>query len=296
MNDTGTSARGPHVDRIAERLAGLFERESVSEDYVRLRIGLFQAQAATLRDLAQLPIEPPSAVPHGQSPVLRRENVQFDLASAARLFDALAGVCQRHGNPGPELPRLWSALSNRPVLLDDLMRRVALGPDEEYLASLAGRLDVTPALLLFLGRLLAAPFVTHTAGNLREETAAASASDGSCPLCGSTPGLASLRPDDGGRLLHCSLCGHSWPYGRLECPFCTNPDQSALTRLAVAGEDARWIEACDQCRHYLKVVDRRRLPQGEHFIPLVEEVASLYLDLVAEKEGYLPKPPYAAVG
>jgi len=326
MSDTGTPGRDLDVDRVLHGLAGLLHWDSVSKDYVRLRIGLFQAQTATLRDLAQLPAEPPSEVTHGQSLLLRREDIRFDLALAARLLDALAEVLQRHGRPALQLARLRSAVSNRRPLLDDLTRGVVLGTDEEYLASLARRLDAAPELLLFLGRLLAAPFVTHAAGRVPEEVVAASVSDGNCPLCGSTPGLASLRPDDGARVLHCSLCGHSWTFGRLECPFCIGrqgdrhifrpaprgypgrkmsqpppcerlpPDQSAPTRLEVAGEDARWIEACDQCRHYLKVVDRRRLAQGEDFIPLVEEVAGLYLDLVAEREGYLPKPPYAAVG
>jgi FdhE protein len=160
----------------------------------------------------------------------------------------------------------------------------------------AERLGVSAELVGFVGRLLAAPFVRHVVLQRSPHESAASASEGTCPACGSTPGLASLRPDDGGRVLHCSLCGHAWPFGRLDCPFCTDSDESTLIRLEIPGDEARWIEACDRCRHYLKVIDRRRLTERHEFIPLVEEVAGLYLDLVAEGEGYLRKPPYASIG
>ena len=176
------------------------------------------------------------------------------------------------------------------------MREAALGRGKEDGARLAERLGVSAELVVFVGRLLAAPFVRHAVSGGSRHGTGTSASEGTCPGCGSTPGLASLRPGDGGRVLHCSLCGHAWPFGRLDCPFCTGSGESALTRLEVAEDEARWIEACDRCGHYLKVIDRRRLAEGREFIPLVEEVAGLYLDLVAEGEGYLRKPPYAAVG
>jgi FdhE protein len=95
--------------------------------------------------------------------------------------------------------------------------------------------------------------------------------------------------------LHCGLCGTSWPFARLVCPFCGNEDPAKLSRLAVADDDRRWLEACEACRHYLKTVDRRRLPGDATFIPLVEEIAGLHLDLIAEREGYAAKPPYAAL-
>jgi len=250
---------------IVLRLEALLPSESVSGDYVRLRIEVLRAQAAAL-----------------------------DAPHAGRLFEAIVAACRRYGEAGEELARLESAVQSRPEVLDDLKRAVALAPDEESLASLAGRLQVSAPLLVFFGRLLAAPFLANAARQRVEDESPLPESDGSCPLCGSTPGLASLDADDGRRLLHCSLCGWSWPFARLACPFCGNRDQSALTRLAVDRDDSRWIESCERCRGYLKTVDLRRA-EPEPFSPLVEEVATLYLDLVAEREGYAGKPPYAAI-
>ncbi|MFH1924858.1 MAG: formate dehydrogenase accessory protein FdhE, partial [Planctomycetota bacterium] len=277
------------------RLAGLLPGESVSGEYVRFRIAVFKAQAATLAGLGDSAPARSSGTSH-QGPALRPEMLAFDAAAAERLFRSILDACHEHGDPGADLSRLGSAVAGRPELLEGLLRAAAFGPDEEHLASLADRLEVSGELLVFVGRLAAAPFVTCAVGHLVEHGAVAAASDGSCPACGSTPGLASLRPDDAGRVLCCSLCGHRWPFGRLVCPFCTGEDSPELSRLTIAGEDARWIEACDGCRNYLKTIDLGRRPEGEDFIPLVEEVAGLYLDLVAEKEGYLRKPPYAAVG
>jgi len=284
------------VDLVRKGLEGLLAEESVSEGYVRLRIGVFEAQAAVLAALGGRTGGTVSGWSRRQQGTDDEALAPVDLELGQRLFESIAAACRRDAKPGEDLTRLESAVASRPGLLEELMREAAIGRDEEDAARLAGRLEVSADLVVFVGRLLAAPFVRHAVFARSRQGAGTSASEGTCPGCGSTPGLASLRADDGGRVLHCSLCGHAWPFGRLDCPFCTGGDESALTKLEVADDDARWIEACDRCRHYLKVIDRRRLDERRGFIPLVEEVAGLYLDLVAEGEGYLRKPPYAAVG
>ena len=301
MNDTGTPGGAFDAELVAERLRSLLGRDGISDDYVRLRVGVFEAQAAVPSAIVDSSVSRTStaipAIPGRRCPALAPEMVPVDAARARRLFETIARACSQFGHVGADLPRLRSAVDGEPGLLESLIRRAAFGPDEPYLASLAQRLDVSPELLLLLGRLVAAPLVTCAVRCLFEDGIVDSESDGSCPACGSTPGLASLRPDDGRRVLHCSLCGHGWPFGRLACPFCASEAaESPLARLVIDGEDSRWIEACDRCRHYLKVIDRRGRPEAEPFIPLVEEVAGLYLDLVAEKEGYARNLPYAAVG
>jgi formate dehydrogenase maturation protein FdhE len=60
--------------------------------------------------------------------------------------------------------------------------------------------------------------------------------------------------------------------------------------------DPRWIETCESCRGYIKTVDERKLPAGETIIPVVEESATLHLDLLAEREGYIRRIPYVLSG
>jgi FdhE protein len=282
----------PNVEAIVDGLNSLLGRESVSDDYLRLRIDVLRAQAAVLAELEG------ATVPTGNRLPLEPESVPFDAALAQRLFDGVARACRQHGNPGPELAELQSAAAATPELLERLIRRAMSEPPEEHVESLRGPLRAPTELLVFVGRLLAAPFVTCAAREVCRHGVALSESSGSCPVCGSCPGLASLRPDDAARVLHCSLCATDWRFTRLDCPFCASPEQGSLVRLKVAGEDARWIEGCEECNHYLKVVDRRQPGrcQGGEFIPLVEDAAGLCLDLVAEKQGYLHGPVYAALG
>jgi len=300
MSDMDTRDGAFDVEPIVARLRALLGREGVSDDYVRLRADVLVAQAAALAALndsrgrrASSPI--PASPEKKRCPALVAERVPVDAAQARRLFDAVVRACGQFGNAVADLARLRSAVDGDPGLLESLIRWAAFEPDAEHLASVAGCPDVSPELLLLVGRLVAAPLVTCAVRRVVQSGVEPPESDGSCPACGSTPGLASLGPDDGRRVLHCSLCGHAWPFGRLACPFCARDDGATLTRLTVDGEDARWIEACDRCRHYLKVIDRRSLPEAEPFTPLVEEVAGLYLDLVAEKEGHLGNLPYAAL-
>jgi formate dehydrogenase maturation protein FdhE len=63
----------------------------------------------------------------------------------------------------------------------------------------------------------------------------------------------------------------------------------------IAEADPRWVEMCGQCRGYLKTVDEHRLPGAERIIALAEAMATLYLDLLAEKEGCTTAPPYSAL-
>jgi formate dehydrogenase maturation protein FdhE len=64
----------------------------------------------------------------------------------------------------------------------------------------------------------------------------------------------------------------------------------------VADESPRWLETCDACQGYIKTVDERRLVEGEAIYPVVEEAATLHLDLLAEREGYVRRVPYVLSG
>ncbi|MFV1966207.1 MAG: formate dehydrogenase accessory protein FdhE [Pirellulaceae bacterium] len=140
---------------------------------------------------------------------------------------------------------------------------------------------------------LIAPFVAEAAGRRKQRTEAAPKSAGRCPLCGSPPGLAKLKRENGRRVLFCSLCGERWEFARIGCPFCGS--QQGLGMLSIDTADPNTIETCEQCKGYLKTVDERKLPENKQVIPLVETIATLYLDLIAEKEGYAGDLPYGAL-
>jgi FdhE protein len=106
-----------------------------------------------------------------------------------------------------------------------------------------------------------------------------------CPYCLSDPQLAVIRPEgDGGkRLLLCSFCQTEWEFRRILCPSCGEEHNDNLPRYSAEGIAAVRIEACDVCKRYLKSVD---LTVDGLAVPVVDEIATVPLDLWAVEHGY----------
>lgn len=106
-----------------------------------------------------------------------------------------------------------------------------------------------------------------------------------CPRCGWPPQLAVIRDRaeiKGERLLLCALCSTEWGFTRLTCPQC----QSTETNKLVYHVSDVWlqvrVEECQVCSTYLKAIDLR---VDGLAVPMVDELASVELDLWAEEAG-----------
>ncbi|RPF42806.1 FdhE protein [Thermodesulfitimonas autotrophica] len=134
-------------------------------------------------------------------------------------------------------------------------------------------------------------FVTGTAARLlmrayaREAAAWFAAGEwrrGICPVCGNYPVFAVLQEEERARHLYCGLCGTSWRFERLACPFCGRQDgQGEL--LIWEEQPAYRVYLCHECRAYLKAFDAK---WGKPEDLLVESFRTLFLDLLALREGY----------
>jgi len=135
----------------------------------------------------------------------------------------------------------------------------------------------------FFARVLLQPYAEYLAA---PEAAPPEGSAGStCPVCGARPQAAVLRPEgDGGkRFLLCSLCLTEWDFRRILCPICDEKDYQKLPRYSAEDIATVRVEACDTCHYYLKSID---LTVDGHAVPLVDEVATVPLDLWAQEHGY----------
>ena len=141
-----------------------------------------------------------------------------------------------------------------PDLLETVLAWMFLQPYAEYLADYTAHapLDSTPAI---------------------------------CPLCSSHPIVGALRPEgDGGkRWLICSLCAHEWGYRRLVCANCGQEDVHQLPVYSANEIAGVRVEACDVCHHYIKTVD---MTKDGNAVPVVDEIATIALNLWAEEHGY----------
>ena len=106
-----------------------------------------------------------------------------------------------------------------------------------------------------------------------------------CPFCGRKPGVGVLRPmgDGGQRSLICSFCQAEWTFRRIICANCGEEDHHKLPVYSAAQFEHVRVECCDHCKRYLKTVD---LTQSGLADPVVDELASIPLDLWARERGY----------
>ncbi len=111
------------------------------------------------------------------------------------------------------------------------------------------------------------------------------ASGRTCPSCGSKPVAGVLRGEGDGarRALLCSLCALEWPYRRVICPNCGEEDKEKLPVYLAEQIPHVRVEACDTCRTYLKSVD---LTKDGFAVPVVDEIATVALNLWADEHGY----------
>jgi len=111
-----------------------------------------------------------------------------------------------------------------------------------------------------------------------------------CPLCSAKPVVGVLRPEgDGGkRSLICSLCSTEWPFGRILCPACGEENVEKLAVYTASQFPYVRVEACDTCRRYIKTVD---LTKNGHAVPLVDELATIPLNLWAKERDYTKLQP-----
>ncbi|HTZ99786.1 MAG TPA: formate dehydrogenase accessory protein FdhE [Candidatus Aquilonibacter sp.] len=127
------------------------------------------------------------------------------------------------------------------------------------------------------------PYAEYLADHTHKEPVHATPS--SCPLCRAEPLVGVLRPEGDGakRLLICSLCAHEWDYRRVVCPSCGEENSHKLCVYTAEEFPHVRVEACDSCHAYIKTVD---LSKDGRALPVVDELATVPLDLWATEHGY----------
>jgi len=162
----------------------------------------------------------------------------------------------------------------------------------ENLASADGQLELLSAAWeggdaldpagRFYARVLLQPYAEYLASRGDIQAAGAGAT---CPFCNARPVAGVLRGEgDGGkRWLLCSLCSTEWQYRRVLCPGCGEENKDKLPIYTAAELPAARVDACDTCHTYLKSID---LTKDGHAIPVVDEIATVALNIWAEDHDY----------
>jgi FdhE protein len=182
-----------------------------------------------------------------------------------------------------DVERITQALKTKEIDLLELFKKIDSNGNE-YVNNLSKKLNVKGDVLTFLVRNSTRPIFEAYANELKKHIDQERWWKGYCPVCGSEPFIAEMR-EEGARFLICSSCNFDWRFNRLKCPFCENEDHTKLRYFHTEKEGrACRIDVCDNCKRYIKTIDTNEL--GEEVIPIIEDAGTLYLDILAQKEGY----------
>jgi FdhE protein len=216
-------------------------------------------------------------------PLLQGDNLAIDQTEAIALLQGLLAILQRHGREGQaDLQRIAQALAEGHLDPAGLFGAY-LQRDRYPLVKGAEGLGVPCALLEYvLG--LACSFALQQAREAGLQPPTPERSQLHCPLCGGAPIMGELVGEEGRMELHCGSCGQSWPGARRQCCSCGNRDEASLEYFTAGQEPGYRVNICRQCSGYLKVVDSRVVGEG---LPMdLEDLATLQLDLLAQREGF----------
>jgi formate dehydrogenase accessory protein FdhE len=112
-----------------------------------------------------------------------------------------------------------------------------------------------------------------------------------CPVCGAPAHVSVIAEESGEfmagspRALVCGRCATAWRFSRAQCAVCGEDDSSALSSYCAERRRAARVDTCSTCHAYIKTFDLRQ-DGGREIVPLVDDVATLTLDVWARERGY----------
>jgi hypothetical protein len=313
----------PQVIALTKRLNTLAERSPEMADpiaFYRTALPLLREAQMAIEPFT-LPVEVARQKLAAGIPMLLGEDLPLDPDTTRALFLRLCQIVAEAGAPAPapqkrsgwSLPfgakkpdplqlleqarngdeaslRATAALQIRQAVeqqqLDLLLIWSALAANDLPSIELAAREQQLDAeLLRTLAQTSLKPAFRVWAQHLKSQVDLAPWQRGACPCCGSSPVLAEIQGKEGARHLRCGMCGSNWPYPRLKCAHCGNSNYKSLGYITVEGEEEKYsVQTCEQCHNYIKVIVTFE-PTPVDLLP-VEDLATLYLDLIAQERGF----------
>ena len=220
--------------------------------------------------------------------LLQKQDFPIDVKASVALFETLCKIA-KVANPhmAGQVRIIKEVIDNKRIDLKKLLKE---GVGEQKIEKIADESGLDKKVFSFLIQNSAKPSIEAGMEQLRGELDPETWLKGYCPMCGSLPSLSLLKEEVGKRYLFCSHCGYQWRIDRLFCPFCENNDQESLHYFYGEGEETHRIDFCDKCHQYIKTIDYRNLQESD---PVLEDLATLHLDILAIQKGYkrpVPNP------
>jgi formate dehydrogenase accessory protein FdhE len=234
-------------------------------------------------------------------PLLMDVDLDIDAGSARELMLKLAEAMAGSGKKGSGFPfRLpWSrpaaddhsealkiktAVEKNTIDAGHLLSLIAAG-DHNTVSAAAAERGLDAGLVLAMARNTLKPALRTWCRQLVPLAKEVEWQSAVCFVCGAPAMLAELQGNDQARHLRCGMCGSDWQVRRLQCAQCGNEDHRTLQNFMKDGEEDRMrVEACDNCRGYIKVIASFSPTPFEELA--VADLETLYLDHAAQGLGY----------
>jgi FdhE protein len=268
----------PRIEQLKKKRPGYGE---ILDFYQKIREAQDDGKASLRIDPIKLKQEWKKLLAKEGFSLIQKEDFPVDVEASVKLFQS---ICQigKEANPhmAEQVRKIEEAIENRRLDLRKLFKK---GAKEKKVEHVADEFGLDKKVFSFLIQSSTKPSIEAAVEQLRSEFDSETWLKGYCPICASLPSLSLLKEEVGKRYLLCSYCGYQWRIDRLFCPFCNNKDQESLHYLFAEGEEAYRIDLCDKCHQYIKTIDYRNLAESD---PVLEDLATLHLDILADQKGY----------
>jgi len=216
-------------------------------------------------------------------PLFSREDLPLDLKATSSLFPRLLEhLSSQKREDSKALKNALDRVQTDPQWIERAITAF-LSRDETTFTTMAQEVNLESMVLRFVTSMALKPSLNALREAVGERIEKDAWHYGYCPLCGSSPDMASLD-DQGKRILHCELCGSEWRYPRLKCPFCENSEPKELGYFVSEEEEGFRVDFCKKCKVYIKTLDMRVV---ESPAPLeLENIITLHLDMLAHEQGF----------
>lgn len=278
-----------------ELLSILYGQKGISDSYVNFQIAL-----AEITEKYKNLDRPPEIVFPAEDtlrskfaegiPLINFVPVSFPLKDLSANFREIVSAFLSHGICTEEVSK-WLEKPLDIRFLKDITD-AAVSFDFDALRVLSEPTPFDEPTLILISRELVKPFFQILAGRTTELVSFAHWLEGYCPICGEAPVFARLsKEEEGKRYLWCARCDVEWGFQRLCCPYCKNSDHKKLKFLTADFREELRVDVCEKCKGYIKTIDERKAAEEAETVFLKENVASVYLDIVAEEKGYTKQLP-----
>ncbi len=227
-------------------------------------------------------------------PLLSRSSFFFDQEQSLNLFYSLLDYLMNSSGPIKEAAGIIKTEIENDPELPKVSFEKYLQADDHYFRIFGEKTPESPRTLNFLTQTAITPSVAGIAEKLylalpQNHTW----SFGHCPVCGSLPYISSLQGKEGARHLHCSFCHTDFRFLRMACPYCEEKKQACFEYFTVKEHPGFRVDVCKTCNMYIKTADFRQM--DKKILPVMDDLESLALDIMARKEGF-NRPTLSAWG